>query len=145
MSARYLAWLYGATGRQSQSEALYRGLIEDAGQSWNGPSVKKQSTRRIGLASLLQKEGRSSRGGTLAARRRRLPATRPSDPAIPIHLSTQNVLARTLKALGRFDEAEATLRETLETRRQVIGPEHPFTLVTDVRAGRNPHGRSPAR
>ena len=34
-----------------------------------------------------------------------------------------------LGKMGRLEEAEALFRQTLETRRQVIGPEHPATLA----------------
>jgi tetratricopeptide (TPR) repeat protein len=45
-------------------------------------------------------------------------------------LTSVNDLARTLEKQDQYEEAEATLRQTLATREKVLGKEHPSTLTT---------------
>ena len=48
----------------------------------------------------------------------------------PDSLETRFQLAWTLTTQGRWAEAEATVRELLQTRRRVLGSDHPATLET---------------
>jgi tetratricopeptide (TPR) repeat protein len=43
---------------------------------------------------------------------------------------TTDELAQTLDKEGHYEEAEKLARETLETQRRVLGPEHPDTAST---------------
>ena len=44
-------------------------------------------------------------------------------------------LAGDLQSEGQYAEAEKLVRETLDIRRRVLGPEHPDTLLFDEQPG----------
>jgi non-specific serine/threonine protein kinase/serine/threonine-protein kinase len=59
------------------------------------------------------------------------------DPQVRAEL--MSTMGTVYLGLGLYDQAEPLLREALDTRRRVLGPEHPDTLGTAVEMGRLLH------
>lgn len=68
-----------------------------------------------------------------------------ANPAVglghPDTLATRNNLTRVLRDMGRPDEAEAEIRDVLDTMTKVLGPDHPDTLVSQSTLALLLHGQ----